>query len=326
MKTNLSLIICAKNEAGRIGGLLRSVVPQSHDEIVFVLDRCTDNTRQIIESFDLNCRTKIIELQQNEWQNAPKKFALLKGIQSAENDLMIFTDADCELKDNHFEVYRSLFPKYEVIVGLSIPEKEPENLAETLHLIDFLWTAGLYSFFTKIGLPYMSVGRNWGFNRRLFEENFLSSHNHILSGDDDLLFQQLLTKKPKVALNDLVNVNTNLMSSFQQIFVQKTRHLKTGISYQLNVKLQLAFLSLTEVAGLTGTVTFLMLSDYKSAVFCLIFPAIIYSITYQSISRFMFRFQGTKMSLIKFSMLKPVHTFLLLVLSVFSLRKRNKWN
>ena len=325
MKSTISLIICARNEEQNILPLLQSIKPMDDDEVVIVLDRCTDNTKSIIENFKPDFSLNLIDLSENEWPDAPKKFALLTGIQTAKNELLLFCDADCILSDNHFEINRSLFLQNDVIIGISIPEKSPQNIAEYFHLIDFIWTAGIYTFFTRIGLPFMSVGRNWGFKKKFFDPSFLENQNHMLSGDDDLLFQQILKKNPKIIINDLTNTNTRFLDSFDKIVKQKTRHLETGLAYSLQAKIQLGIVSAIEILGWLGTFYFLITGDLKSAVFSLVFPLMIYLICFQSLSRFFVRFSGKKISPVTFIIFKPLHTFFLLIMSVFSLRKNKSW-
>lgn len=325
MKSTISLIICAKNEEQNILALLQSIKPMKDDEVIIVLDRCTDRTKSIVENFNHDFSLTLIVLTENEWPDAPKKFALLNGIQAAKNELLLFTDADCILPDNHFEINRSLFLHHDVVIGISIPEKLPQNLAESFHLIDFIWTAGLYAFFTRMRLPYMAVGRNWGFKKSLFADSFLKNQNHILSGDDDLLFQQILQKKPRIAINDLTNTNTRFLDSFQKIIKQKSRHLETGMAYSNQAKIQLGIVSAIEILGWLGTIYFLISADLKSAVFCLVFPVMIYILSYQSLSRFFIRFSGKRISPVTFIFFKPLHTFFLLIMSLFSLRKNKSW-
>lgn len=325
MSRRISLIVCAKNEENRIGGLLKSIHSSKQDELVFVLDRCTDKTKEIIENFDFPSKKNIIEITENPWQKAPKKFAVLTGIKGANNENLLFTDADCTLPKDFFEISRSLFDSSDIIIGISLPEQERERFAETFHFIDFVWTAGLYSFLTRLHFPFMSVGRNWGFKRHLFEESFISSHREILSGDDDLLFQQLNKKNPTVILNDLVNVDTRLLQTFPEIIKQKTRHLKAGAAYQPSAKLVLFFISAVEMLGWLGFLVFLFQNQLKPALISIVFPISLYMVVFQSLSRIFSKFKGKKLSPLTFVLIKPIHTFFLLFLSLFSFLIKDKW-
>ena len=46
------------------------------------------------------------------------------------------------------------------------------------------------------GIPYMGVGRNLAYRRSVFFRNKgFGSHNHVISGDDDLLVNTIATGK-----------------------------------------------------------------------------------------------------------------------------------
>jgi cellulose synthase/poly-beta-1,6-N-acetylglucosamine synthase-like glycosyltransferase len=100
----VSVIIPVRNESLRMNGLLESLAVQEYPagEIIFVDDRSTDGGPQKLEAFVRRMAGRnggayrIITLTENPGPNH-KQYALGKGIEAAGGDLLLLTDADCEV-------------------------------------------------------------------------------------------------------------------------------------------------------------------------------------------------------------------------------------
>lgn len=321
----ISLIVCAKDEERVISRLLESLSADPTDEVVFVLDRCTDRTKQIIENFALSCQRKIVEITENPWNDAPKKFAVLQGILNSSHQQILFTDADCVLSKNHFAINRALFEKSEVVIGFSIPEKEPVSFLEKMQFVSFIWTAAQYSFFASLKLPHMTVGRNWGFKKKLFKTEFLTSHQHIKSGDDDLLFQQLLVQNPVISLNKFTNVSTSYLTSWHSLIRQKLRHQSAGIKYKLHFKIILSGISLIEIGLILFAAYNLLLLNFQALVICISFLFIFYVLFLSSITSFLKHAKLNTIPITSFLLIKPINALFISIISLFSLSKNPNW-
>lgn len=240
MNERLSLIVCAHNEEENLPGLLKSVIPGPHDEIIIVLDRCTDRSEQIVDSFSERLPVVKVLISDSGWPESPKKWAVFQGIIHSHSSHLVLTDADCVLPASFFDDYRNCFLSADLIVGYSLPVLAPDaSFLFQLQFMDALFTAVKYTLFFELKNPYMAVGRNWGFNIDLFHKEFLESHATIKSGDDDLLFQQLLKRKPRLS-HLFLNVETiGLKNSWIEFLNQKARHYKAGIKYPFKILLLL---------------------------------------------------------------------------------------
>lgn len=235
MKIELTVIVAVHNEEEALPGLLKSLQLNPGDEILFVLDRCTDSSASLIHNWQTNASKTVITLDDNPWKQAPKKFAILSGILASSHEHLVFTDADCVVPANWATLYREAFSHADVVIGFSLPPVESDSgPIDSLQLADALITAVTYRSLTLAGLPYMSVGRNWGYHKSLFHPDFLSSHQTIRSGDDDLLFQKLMQKPGiRIGLLDNHQVSTRPVGSWRALFRQKIRHYQAGIRYPL---------------------------------------------------------------------------------------------
>ncbi|MBN8704583.1 MAG: glycosyltransferase [Bacteroidetes bacterium] len=245
MNEPISLIICAHNEEDNLPSLLNSIIPGHQDEIVIVLDRCTDRSEQIVKSFMDRLPISMVSISESEWPDSPKKWAVYQGITHSKNNHLAFTDADCILPPHFFPDFRTLFLTSGIIVGYSLPIIKPQDgFLIQLQFMDALFTAVKYTLFFELKQPYMAVGRNWGFHKDLFQKELLESHANIKSGDDDLLFQQLLRKEPRLS-HLFLNVDTKgLKHSWLELLNQKARHYKAGVNYRFKTLLLLGIYDL----------------------------------------------------------------------------------
>src|SRR3989338_8022676 len=100
-----SIIIPAYNEERRIGLTLDDYItffsrfPQKNVEIIIVLNGCTDNTLNIVQSFAK--RSPIIRYL-NIPQAIGKGGAIIEGFKTSKGDLVGFADADGATRAEHF--------------------------------------------------------------------------------------------------------------------------------------------------------------------------------------------------------------------------------
>ena len=96
----ITAIICAYNEEETIKNIVSIVSDYFFNEIIIVNDGSTDKTGQILTKLNKHYDFKYIVLPENKG----KGFAMATGIENAENDIIIFIDADLEfLQEEHFE-------------------------------------------------------------------------------------------------------------------------------------------------------------------------------------------------------------------------------
>jgi glycosyltransferase involved in cell wall biosynthesis len=93
----VSVIIPAYNEENNIGNVLKVLVKMKDlDEVIVVDDGSEDNTSQIAVSFGV----KVLKLQ----HNLGKGGAMMEGVKSAINEIILFLDADLiGLTEKHIE-------------------------------------------------------------------------------------------------------------------------------------------------------------------------------------------------------------------------------
>lgn len=236
----VSVIICAKNEAKNLQQFLPSFINQKYSnyELVLINDASTDDTLEVMESFQKEHPTKIkiVAIVPNEqfWGN--KKYALSLGIKSATHEHLLFSDADCKPVSQHWitEMASHFSEKKSIVLGYGAYKKIKKSWLNKLIRFETLFTAIQYFSYAKIGLPYMGVGRNLAYKKSLFfSSNGFANHIHIKSGDDDLFVNKNATNQ-NVNLSYFTNSFTvsEPKKTFKEWIFQKRRHVSTASYYK----------------------------------------------------------------------------------------------
>ncbi|MCU0456714.1 MAG: glycosyltransferase [Bacteroidales bacterium] len=234
----VSVIICARNEAENLRDFLPAVCEQDYPdfEVIVVNDCSDDDSFDILGEYLLKYpNLKVSNVNKDPKFTHNKKFAQFIGIKAAKNDLLLFTDADCRpetprwisMMASHFREGTDFVIGYGGYIA-------GEGLLNKYIRYEGMMVAVQYLGMAIKGLPYMGVGRNLAYRRSLFfGRKGFGSHNHVISGDDDLFVNSNAT-----AGNTCVEFrresHTRSMSarSFGEWFIQKKRHLTTAPYYK----------------------------------------------------------------------------------------------
>ncbi len=92
-KLRISVVMAAHNEEEYLPYSLNSLAGAPIDELVIVLDRCTDSSLEIVKNFKCNFEKKIIQLHEKRWKNpTAEPFAL--AAKAATGDIVYVLGAD----------------------------------------------------------------------------------------------------------------------------------------------------------------------------------------------------------------------------------------
>jgi len=250
----VSVIVCAKNEEKNIQKYLPLLINQNYHnfEIVIIDDASSDDTRDLIENFQIQHPNliKLVKVENNEafWGN--KKFALTLGIKAASKEYLLFTDADCyPNSDNWIAEMTSHFTLHKTFVlGYGAYEKEPGFLNKLIRF-ETLLTAVQYFSWAKIGRPYMGVGRNLAYKKEeFFNVNGFIHHMKLRSGDDDLFINEAAKgHKTTISANPEGFTYSKAKETFGDWIMQKRRHISTAKHYKSFDKLQLGLFFLSQL-------------------------------------------------------------------------------
>jgi poly-beta-1,6-N-acetyl-D-glucosamine synthase len=267
-KKPVSIIICAKNESENLNKFLPSILKQDYPdyEVIVVNDCSEDDSKNILEKYQKEySHLKISSIKKDSKFAHNKKFAQFIGIKAAKNEILLFTDADCEpesskwleLMTSHFDDNISFVLGY----GGYLNEK---GLLNKYIRYDSATIAMQYMGMAIRGLPYMGVGRNLAYKSSLFFANKgYGSHNHLMSGDDDLFVNtNARGNNTRVEFRKESHTRSVPCRGFKEWKTQKKRHLTTAPYYKLRDKLLLFTEPLTRMIFYTAFIILISLVNF----------------------------------------------------------------
>ncbi|TXB65101.1 glycosyltransferase [Vicingus serpentipes] len=246
----ISVIICAKNERDNLLKFLPDFLNQDYPnfEVIVVNDHSVDDTEDVLKAYTMQFKhLKVVNVPDNDRFYGSKKFALTLGIKAAQYDNVLLTDADCKPASKKWiQLMSEYAANKKIILGFGAYEKQ-KGLLNKLIRFDTLFTATQYLSFALLKLPYMGVGRNLAYNKELFfSVKGFSSHQHILSGDDDLFVNEVAnSKNTQIVIEEEAHTVSVPKATFKLWLRQKKRHFSTGKYYKFGHKLMLSIYPLT---------------------------------------------------------------------------------
>jgi biofilm PGA synthesis N-glycosyltransferase PgaC len=238
----VSIIISARNEYRNLEKNLASILTQDYPkfEVIVVNDCSWDDSQKLLEYYQENYEhLKVCKLIEQEKYPTGKKFALTIGIKAAQYEQLIFTDADCKPASNQWLrlMQGKLANNKEIVLGFS-PFKKTSGFLNLFIRYEGALTAMAYFSAALRHHAFMGVGRNLAYSRDLFfKHKGFASHQHILSGDDDLFVNQVATaSNVAIQLHPDSFVYTDAKKTFGDWARQKTRHVSTGKYYKTKDK------------------------------------------------------------------------------------------
>jgi glycosyltransferase involved in cell wall biosynthesis len=261
----VSVIICARNEAGNLFNFLPAVLEQDYPdfEVIVVNDCSEDNSYDVLGKFLMQYpHLRLSTINKDSKFTHSKKFAQFIGIKAAKNDILLFTDADCQPQSDQWikEMTSHLNDKITFVLGYGgyLTEK---GLLNKYVRYDSMTIAMQYLGMAIRGIPYMGVGRNLAYRRSVFfASKGYGSHNHLISGDDDLFVNTNSTgKNTTVEFSTGAHTRSIPCSGFRQLITQKKRHLTTAPYYKFRDKILLITEPLTRVIFYSALIVLLSL-------------------------------------------------------------------
>ncbi len=326
----VSVIICARDEAGNLERFLPAVLSQEYPEFeVIVVNDCSeDHTETVLETLRTRYPAlKVSTIRKDEKFRHGKKLALTIGIKASKYDWLLLTDADCEPAGPHW--IRDMLLKFDkgtdFVLGYG-GYFAGKGLLNLLIRMDSSWIAMQYLGSALAGKPYMGVGRNLAYRKKIFFENRgFASHSHLESGDDDLFVNAHAREaNTRVSLEHSTHTRSIPAGSWSEWLLQKRRHHSTGGRYRSSSKWLLGMEWFSRMLFFAGVVLLLVFYEpwyIPLAVFLLrwLILAVIFKFVMRSLNE-----KNLLLSSLVFDLFQPILN-LLFFLSGQVYARKNKW-
>ncbi len=206
VKTSVSIIIPARNEAANIVNCLNSIAQQNFPkellEIIVIDDHSEDETAALVAQYDSPFPLHLIRLSDHidgsTKLNSYKKKAISIAIQQAKSSLIITTDADCIMGPNWLLNMVSYYEEKDAkfITG-PVAFIENDSLFKRFQALDFIGMIGLTGASVELHLSNMCNGANLCYEKAVFEEvGGFQGIDQLASGDDLLLMHKIAQAYP----------------------------------------------------------------------------------------------------------------------------------
>lgn len=272
----ISIVICAKNEEYNLNKNLPKILNQHYAnfEVIVVDDGSQDSTDQILTTLKKkNNHLMNFRLDPKEKLNAGKKEALTKGINHANSERLLLTDADClPASDLWLHKMKNYLSETKEIVIAYAPLKKSKGIWNAFFRFETLMVAIQYMSYALCRMPYMGVGRNLMYKKTLFDKvGGFDSHKNIISGDDDLFISEVSNElNVAVCIEPETFMYSEAPKSILSFYKQKSRQLNTSKFYKKTTQAYLFFWSLSLILFYLCFIA-LLFKEFKIAIIIYLF-------------------------------------------------------
>jgi cellulose synthase/poly-beta-1,6-N-acetylglucosamine synthase-like glycosyltransferase len=200
-KTQVSILIAARNEADKIHHTIDDILAQEYPkhlfELIIVDDHSTDSTAKIINSYHTK-GVKLIILNESEPLNSYKKKAISEAMSLATGELIITTDADCRMGANWLSTIINYYEQNNLnLISSPVVYFEEKSLFERLQTLEFLYLIGFGAAGIRNKMPSTCNGANLAYKKSVFLSlDGFKGIDDLASGDDELFLHKVAHAYP----------------------------------------------------------------------------------------------------------------------------------
>jgi len=258
----ISIIIAARNESDNLYENLPYILTQDYPEfeVIIVNNQSVDDSTWLLKALCLQHKNlRVVEIAKNKHLLPGKKLPITLGVKGAKYENMLFTDADCRPASNHWLriMAGSFSEKKEIVLGYA-PYYKTKGIINKIIRYDTAFIGVSYLSLALVKLPYMGVGRNLAYSKKVFDTvRGFKSHYSLPSGDDDLFIQEAaVNENYTIQLSPDSFCFSMPATTWKSWIRQKTRHYTTSSRYNFIKK---ALLGIYPISLLMTWISFVIL-------------------------------------------------------------------
>jgi cellulose synthase/poly-beta-1,6-N-acetylglucosamine synthase-like glycosyltransferase len=170
----ISVIVASRNEEKNILECITSLnqleYPEQKLEIILADDNSSDTTGKIIDDFIFGKnKFKKIQISDDNGKLKGKVRAVSEAIKISKGEIIITTDADCEVKPGWVRAIASYYTD-EVGVVNGYTTQTSNNFFGGMQAIDFIYLLTVAAGTININKPISCIGNNMSFRRKAYYE------------------------------------------------------------------------------------------------------------------------------------------------------------
>ena len=258
----ISIIIAARNESDNLYENLPYILTQDYPEfeVIIVNNQSVDDSAWLLKALCLQHKNlRVVEIAKNKHLLPGKKLPITLGVKGANYENMLFTDADCRPASNHWLriMAGSFSEKKQIVLGYA-PYYKTKGIINKIIRYDTAFIGVSYLSMALVKLPYMGVGRNLAYSKKVFDTvKGFKSHYSLPSGDDDLFIQEAaVNENYTIQLSPDSFCFSMPATTWKSWIRQKTRHYTTSSRYNFIKK---ALLGIYPISLLMTWISFVIL-------------------------------------------------------------------
>lgn len=169
-----TVIVAARNEEENIKTCLESldrlVYPEGRLEIIIVDDDSTDNTERIINDFIIDKpKFKCIKPIKDFGETLGKARAIANAIEISKGEIILTTDADCEVSPTWAKTLASYY-KNDVVMVCGYTNQKWNSVFEGVQDMDFIYLLAVGGGAINLGKPLSAIGNNMSYRKSAYYE------------------------------------------------------------------------------------------------------------------------------------------------------------
>jgi cellulose synthase/poly-beta-1,6-N-acetylglucosamine synthase-like glycosyltransferase len=162
----VSILIPSRNEEENLPACLESIdklnYPKDKLQIILGNDRSTDETEVLLKAFaDQNDHVKLVQIQEGDsTKTNGKANALSQMAKYAKGEVLIFTDADCQLPQNWVRSMVITYQNTQAGIVTGITHVKADSVFGKMQGMDWWLTLGMVKVMSDLGFSVTSMGNN----------------------------------------------------------------------------------------------------------------------------------------------------------------------
>ncbi len=242
--TRISVLVAARNEAANIQKTIQNILAQNYPsslfELIIIDDHSEDDTAALVEA-EQAPNLRLLRLQEHlsteEQIYSYKKKAIELGISKAKGELIVCTDADCEVPSHWLHLMAQTYEQEQAkFIAAPVEFVKAKSIFERFQALDFLGMMAITGAGIHARMMRMCNGANLAYPKAVFEElGGFQGIDQLASGDDMMLLQKVAAQYPqeiRFIKSPEALVATELKRNLSSFIRQRRRWASKSGSYQ----------------------------------------------------------------------------------------------